>query len=459
VFFGGFVVSTVLNRYAESEAVRERSPKLTGDQLRALHGILDDIRYRRHKGAVLQGYAGCGKTFLAAKIVDELKFLGYRVGLAAPTNKAAQVLRQSLSEMQEDEEEVYVQTVHSLLRMRLVRYLDGSVEFVQKSKEPISGYDVLVIDECSMISDKFLNLLQQSTAYLLFLGDPAQLPPVGYQKESPIFSRKDFATFVLREVVRQKGGSNILRLANAIRDAKRPFSDFRSYADDNSLRVIRHCDFSMDEVTPDARILSWTNRSVDRHNNSVHNLHFPWSAIPYSSGERIVLQESTQVGNTMFSTGTEGVILSVTGGMHPGWTDIPGWKMRVVLQYGTVYPGPEEKEKPYTIENAEVTLWIAQNQKQVEGLENHCFREARNALARKQSDEAEKWSTTGWALRDNFARIRHAYASTVHKSQGSTYRTAIVDLQDLQNPKAVGIFNRLLYTAVTRPSTRLILLH
>ncbi len=456
-------MSAVLDRVAASEVAHEQeSLRLTRDQLRALYGILDDIRYRRHRGAVLQGYAGCGKTFLAAKIVEELEDLGHRVGMAAPTNKAAHVLQQSLSKTNTDAE---VRTVHSLLGMRLVRHLDGRVEFVQKSREPIAGYDVLVIDECSMISHKFLDLLLKSNAYLLFLGDPAQLPPVGYQKESPTFTRKDFAVFVLREVVRQKEDSGILRLANAIRDAKRPFTDFQSHVDGDTVRVIRSSDFSMNEVTQDARILSWTNKSVNRYNNSAHNLHFPWSAIPYSPGERIVLQESFQVdGNKVFSTGTEGVIQSVEGGMHPSWTDIPGWKVCAVLEYGTVYPKPEEsmfeeKAEPYTIRNAKVTFWVAQNLHQVEGLENHCFREAREALEKNQSGEAERWSSTGWKLRDDFARIRHAYASTVHKSQGSTYHTAIVDLRDLQNPKSMGIFNRLLYTAVTRPSARLILLH
>lgn len=455
-------MSAVLDRVASSEVAHEQeSLRLTGDQLRALYGILDDIRYRRHRGAVLQGYAGCGKTFLAAKVVEQLEDLGYRVGLAAPTNKAAHVLQQSLSKTNTDAE---VRTVHSLLGMRLVRHLDGRVEFVQRSKAPIEGHDVLVIDECSMISHKFLNLLLESKAYLLFLGDPAQLPPVGYQKESPTFGHKGFSVFVLREVVRQKGDSGILRLANAIRDAKRPFFDFQSHDDGDTVRVMRSGDFSMNEVKQDARILAWTNKSVNRYNNSAHNLHFPWSAIPYSPGERIVLQESFQVDNKMFSTGTEGVIQSVEGGMHPSWTDIPGWKICAILEYGTVYPKPEEsvfgeKPEPYTIRNAKVAFWIAQNLRQVEDLENHCFREAREALEKNRSNEAERWSSTGWKLRDDFARIRHAYASTVHKSQGSTYHTAIVDLQDLQNPKAMGIFNRLLYTAVTRPSTRLILLH
>ncbi|WP_371744333.1 C-terminal helicase domain-containing protein [Acidithiobacillus ferrooxidans] len=64
----------------------------------------------------------------------------------------------------------------------------------------------------------------------------------------------------------------------------------------------------------------------------------------------------------------------------------------------------------------------------------------------------------GWKLRDDFTEIKQAYSSTVHKSQGSTYDTAIVDIADLAHPKARPIFNRLLYTAVTRPARRLLLI-
>ncbi len=455
-------MSAVLHRI---EPILPRGVRFTHDQLRAFYGILEDMQYRRHKGAVLRGYAGCGKTWLAAFLVETLKEYGYRVALAAPTNKAAGVLQGSLAKVCGDSTAVV--TLHSLLGLKAVRHIDGRLEFVQKSDAHISQYDLILVDECSMVSHRIFDLLLACNAYLLFLGDPAQLPPVGYQTESPTFSHPGFAQFELREVVRQKGDSSILNLASDIRNAKKPFSGIFQYADGKSLRLMRHSDFQMSEVTADTRILAWTNKSVDRYNLTAHNLRFPWGQSPYSAEERLVLQSGLRVGDYSFSNGTEAVIVSVENAMHPDWSDVPAWKMRVVMAHGLRYPSPDEaisgviensRKEPDALANVEVTIWIAQNPQQVERLEEYCFQEAKNAIQKNSCNEAERWAMSGWKLRDDFARVKHAYASTVHKSQGSTYHTAVVDLKDLQNPKARGIFNRLLYTAITRPSAELVIL-
>ncbi len=441
-----------------------RGVTFTRDQMRALYGILDDIQYRRHRGAVLKGYAGCGKTWLAAYIVEELESHGYRVALAAPTNKAAGVLQQSFAKMRYA---TAVLTVHALLKLRPVRHLDGNLEFVQGDASHLDAYHVIVIDECSMISHRMFSLLLRCKAYLLFLGDPAQLPPVGYQDISPTFSHPDLAQFELRTVVRQKGESSILTLAQDVRDADAPFANVFPYADGESLHIVRHQDYPLVQVDPDAtRMLAWTNKVVDRYNQSIHQFKFPWSGMAYEVGERIVLQAAYFTGCLGFSNGTEATVQSVESGVHPDWPQIPAWKLRVILSHGLRYPSPEEAacamtentQKPVPVSDVEATLYVAQSLDQLIRLEEYHFREARSAQSRNQLREAENWSAQGWKLRDDFARVRHAYASTVHKSQGSTYHTAVVDLHDLQNPKARGIFNRLLYTAITRPSHRLVLL-
>ena len=71
-----------------------------------------------------------------------------------------------------------------------------------------------------------------------------------------------------------------------------------------------------------------------------------------------------------------------------------------------------------------------------------------------------------WALRERFAQITYAYALTVHRSQGSTYRYAFVDVADFKKCKGqcrtesghrILERNQLLYVALTRPSDRLII--
>jgi len=64
--------------------------------------------------------------------------------------------------------------------------------------------------------------------------------------------------------------------------------------------------------------------------------------------------------------------------------------------------------------------------------------------------KAKDLSDQAWALRKAFAPLRHVYAITAHKSQGSTFDTAIVDYADLALMRSASQFNRSLYVAATR---------
>ena len=57
--------------------------------------------------------------------------------------------------------------------------------------------------------------------------------------------------------------------------------------------------------------------------------------------------------------------------------------------------------------------------------------------------------------RREFLNLRHAYAITSHKSQGSTFHTVFVDFPDMTRIRDAATFNRALYVAVTRASTHL----
>src|SRR5690554_2665220 len=69
--------------------------------------------------AVLEGYAGCGKTVMVGQLVEHLHHQGRRVVIAAPTNKAVAVLAAKVPVP------VEAATVHSLLGLRLKDRGDG----------------------------------------------------------------------------------------------------------------------------------------------------------------------------------------------------------------------------------------------------------------------------------------------------------------------------------------------
>jgi hypothetical protein len=65
-------------------------------------------------------------------------------------------------------------------------------------------------------------------------------------------------------------------------------------------------------------------------------------------------------------------------------------------------------------------------------------------------DQSRKASAAGWALRNRYADIRHAYAMTVHKSQGSTFGAVVLAWDSFQRCPDIGARTRLLYVALTR---------
>lgn len=116
----------------------------------------------------LTGGPGTGKTMTAGiwlKALEECASCPLHVALAAPTGRAAQTLAGSLKKRFDKETSFDVQTIHRLL-LSPFSYIP---------------YNVLIVDECSMIdSALFAQLLVKIRpgTRVLFLGDPDQLPPI-----------------------------------------------------------------------------------------------------------------------------------------------------------------------------------------------------------------------------------------------------------------------------------------
>jgi ATP-dependent exoDNAse (exonuclease V) alpha subunit len=86
------------------------------------------------------------------------------------------------------------------------------------------------------------------------------------------------------------------------------------------------------------------------------------------------------------------------------------------------------------------------------------FRSQLNALANKAraSRRKEDWYEF-WAMRESVASIKYSHALTAHRAQGSTFDFVFVSASDImRNPNRTEC-RKCLYTAITRPTTRLFL--
>src|SRR5690606_10270143 len=76
-------------------------------------------------------------------------------------------------------------------------------------------YELIIVDECSMISSEIVSMIMNLNNKILFSGDPAQLPPVNEQV-SDIFNKK-INSFTMEQVVRNKH-HNVVALSNDVRE-------------------------------------------------------------------------------------------------------------------------------------------------------------------------------------------------------------------------------------------------
>ncbi len=147
-----------------------------------------------HKGVMIAGGAGVGKTHLINEIAKLYTASGYSVALAAPTGKAAKRIEQVVG--------MPAQTIH-----RMLRY-DGR-EFKVCESTPLKC-DVVIIDEMSMTDvPLFYHLLKAinlAHTNIILVGDHNQLPPVGPGNIiRDILSNRLIPTVILDQVVRQAG--------------------------------------------------------------------------------------------------------------------------------------------------------------------------------------------------------------------------------------------------------------
>lgn len=162
----------------------------------------------------LAGYAGTGKSTIIKKILDEYR---WGVVVSAPTHKAKKVVMNTTGEDG--------LTLHSLCGLRpdvnLDEFNPNSPIFNPIAIPRITDYNFVIIDEASMINHDLFELLKtltkKSRTKILFMGDPAQIPPVG-EKESVVFTQSDIEIHWLTKIERQNDTNPLAFVYDALRN-------------------------------------------------------------------------------------------------------------------------------------------------------------------------------------------------------------------------------------------------
>lgn len=406
---------------------------LTNDQQKAFDTILSFLCDPNQTFFVLEGFAGTGKTFLMNEVVNEwqriqetVRLLNpnhriYDVVFTATTNKAAEELAKSTGSR--------TSTIFSALGLALVKEGTKNVIKERTAYNKIAN-SVIVIDESSYLDKETIDKLQKRTqnCKFIFLGDPAQLVPVGYSK-APVFDL-GYPTAQMREV--KRNGGKILELSALFRDSV--FSDkFPHFVPDGNeiLWVPRDKFGDMIDVEferpdwkySDSKILAWQNYTAIEYGKYVKGLRSGTPAI--------------QVGDYM----------SVNSYIyHP--------LKRVSLK-------TDEVVLIQDISNEHMVLGVIGKTVRIKDCDWFCptdpkdKKKAQLAAAKRMSINYVSGSRD-IKIVEYWIDLRELTSQTVNKSQGSTYKKVFIDLDDLAKCHSSNQLARMLYVATSRASEQVI---
>jgi len=362
---------------------------------------------------ILTGGPGTGKTTVVRALLDIFSSMGMKIALTAPTGRAAK--RLSESTLHE------AKTIHRMLEMS---YESDNEAVFNRDENNCLDENVIIVDEASMIDNSLMASLLKAVkpgARIIIIGDADQLPSVGAGNVlRDLVDSQRFATVRLNEIFRQAQKSLIVTNAHAINDGRLPQLTVK----DNDFFFLRR---GSDADIAATIVDLWKNR------------------LPKSYGAETVNNIQVISPSRKGEAGTDNLNEVLQASLNPPSRAKKEYKFREkvfregdrVMQVRNNYD--IEWEKPdgtgFGIFNGDIgTVKLIDY--------------ADQCMEISFDDKLARYDFT---LLDE---IEHAYAVTVHKSQGSEYPIVVIPMYGA--PPMLRTRN-LLYTAVTRARSMVIL--
>lgn len=363
---------------------------------------------------VITGGPGTGKTTTVQAVLALFDALGLDTMLAAPTGQAAKRLSQVTGRE--------ASTIHRLLEASFSAETD-SVTFRKKEDDRLKC-GALVLDECSMVDISLMRAVLAAigpACRLVLVGDADQLPSVGPGSVFRDIIRSGVAETVrLTEIFRQKGDSRIVSAAHQINRGEVP--DLR--LNKNGFFFMRRRDAESAAET----IISLCSDRLPR------NMGIP--------SEDIQVLTPTRKG----PAGTENLNKMLQAALNP---PVSGAKHE--FEYGgRIF---REGDRVMQIRNDYDILWRTDDMQSGYGVFNGDIGFIRSIDPAAETLTIDFDGRLAEYVYEQASELDHAWAMTVHKSQGSEYRAVV--LAAAQTPPQL-MYRGLLYTAVSRAAELLV---
>ena len=435
----------------------------------------------------LSGAAGTGKTYLLKAIIKNCGLSYAVIGLSAPTHKACRVLNESIRISN-----VNINTLQSDLGLKLnfdVEKFDvNNPPFDPKGRIKIGEYKLYIVDEASMIPRGLCIFLEKTCktngCKLIYVGDSSQLSPVNERYSSAF---KGLETYYLKQIVRQEEDNPIKGLLDILRnDIKNKTFNFltyivqnRSQFDDSNVKGYQVCNseefnqivynnFNDEQITNNvdfAKIIAYTNNCVSMWNKVVRSVIIKDADKSVITKNDLIISYTTLVdkfNSCIIKNSEEYILKDVVNYTHPRY-GLKGFMVRFIAIYGGDITSPlfiiDHKDRVSIMKYIEISNNLIHNAK--------VARPIMRSQRWKEYYEFKESCLLLTNILDNTGKILfgrdldYGFSVTAHKSQGSTYDTVLVDINDIVYDKFGHPYtdaediNRRLYVACSRCRNKL----
>lgn len=386
---------------------------LSPNQKEVLMALYTWIKNPQGGFVTIGGYAGTGKTtliavlrhlMLKAKMNKKIAFVSY-------TGKASQVLLTKLDKLSVLTPDDYVGTIHGLIYKPKVDKHGRIIRWVKVRK---IEYDLIVVDEASMVTRDIWEDLLTYGVPIVAVGDHGQLPPVGED-----FNLMEQPQLLLEQIFRQAQLNPIVEVAELVRQGA-SLSDIQ--LNSTQFKLLPQHQSEASELVEslvlgdsDYLILCGRNQTRIKLNNYIRSLQGRQSQSP-TPGDRLVCLKNNY-------DNPDG----------PIYNGMIGYLKRI---------------KPVDKHWYEVDIDFPLEGRNYQG----------HISAHQFNHPGFLTAVEGLSAKTIGDRFDYGYALTVHKAQGSQAHTVVI-YEDNAAAYTGEQYSRWLYTAVTRAVERLVIIY
>jgi exodeoxyribonuclease-5 len=428
---------------------------LTYEQLNIFYNIIKFVRNSDDLFFVLDANAGTGKTYILTSVVKYFLNINYsKIIISAPTHKALYVIKEMIINKNIDINSLDFKTIHKLIRARAIYTDQGRLEYnIDISNTSFKEKNVLCfIDESGMIDENcFEGLIKWITKVkgkIIFCVDTKQLPPIN-ENYSKVSKLKNIYTLKKIHRIQTMGLYKVYSTFAYFVDKK--YFDremFNRLINNKNNNITLISKGKIEEILKlyinrknEIKFLCFRNTSRKEWNLRIRKVFYPTIKQKLTIGEQLVANttfyyDDRQIHSSQFFEVKDLIIR----------------EKECCGMYFLCYI-------INNLEKNELSIIHEKSGNQFKSLKTTLKENTIYNIEYKGLNAGKEWERYYRQINYIDCPLDYSYAITVHKSQGSTFNTVVIDFYDILNAENNnGFVMKMLYTAVSRASHHIYLI-